>query len=526
MSEKKIYSHHHFMLPFRWDILPRGFKTNDIKENVPFDYRTNLDFFDDEIGEWKRKKFTLKDSLKINPSNYSEFVYFHQHVQKAIYDYDYPWKGNQELLKYYEYTIDKRLTNQYIINDSSNNTYSLDLDGITMHLFATGVGIISFNLSNTIRQQSDENSILAINELGRRIYPQFIGTNGVSDTKKEFLADSIKLIINETNKYEEDFTVYDKSSWEISSPIHFPRHITGIIPAIFVFDFNKKNEKKQNVLITRVTDDRMFFQCWYGNDDRSRIIATDYSANQKIDSPWLYSFIMGDKTLDNSIANKTMYLQQLDEITYKRWIEYGSIFGITSDSMVCLTNTERYGKDIIRNHMQSIYYTMTVLCLVQRTSILKFTSEVANLADIAKMRNDSVLMENIKQIYRNYIEFTNKLYFIEVTSQIQGIEMYDKIQEQMNIPNEIAFLKEEINELNQYVTILQDEIRNKEAAWLNRIAAFFLPASIFFSIVGANFMSGNNFNTSNGVEWPIIGWAAAGFIPSFIFYFIIKYRQK
>lgn len=524
MSEKTIYSHHHFMFPFRWDILPVGFTIYDVKENEPFDQRTDLNFFNDEFGPWKRKPFTLSNNETGNDnSNYSEFVYYHQHVQKAIYDYQYPWKNNQILLKYFEYNIDKSLTNHYIIKEKDGKTFELQLDGITLHLFATGVGILSYNLSNCIEGQGAPEDILRINELGRRIYPQFLGIDGVQNTKSAFLADSIRIVINEIKIIEENFPNIEL---DIINPTILPSFITEVLPDNFIYQIGNQVLANKRVLIVRVTDDRMFFVSWYGNKKLSDEIKNKFIKVQKLDNKWWYAFVFGDKTTDSSVANKIMYESQLNECTYQRWVENGTVYGITNDSFVCLTDTTSFSFNIVRQHVQSIYYTMSILCLAQRTSILKFTAEIANLADIAKLQKDEKLMTNIKDIYKNYIEFTNKLYFIEVTSQIQGIELYDMIQEQMNIKEEISFLKNEINELNQYVTLLQDEVRNKEAAWLNRVAAFFLPASIFFTVVGAGFISNHNFDISNGIDWDIMQWVLIGFAPSIFFYLYIKYRKQ
>ena len=100
------FSHHHFMFPFRWDILPAGFGRSDIKENISFDERTNLQGVPDRFGSWKRKPFSFVDETgKFLHENYNEFTYYHEFVAKAIYDYPFAWKKNQEVQKYYEYDI-------------------------------------------------------------------------------------------------------------------------------------------------------------------------------------------------------------------------------------------------------------------------------------------------------------------------------------------------------------------------------------------------------------------------------------
>ncbi len=100
----EIISHHHFMFPFRWDILSAGFEITQVKENESFDRRTDLNNIEDNFGRWSRKKYQIADAAgTIDVQRYNEFTYFHEFTQKAVFDYDYPWKNDQQIVKYFEY---------------------------------------------------------------------------------------------------------------------------------------------------------------------------------------------------------------------------------------------------------------------------------------------------------------------------------------------------------------------------------------------------------------------------------------
>ena len=244
-------------------------------------------------------------------------------------------------------------------------------------------------------------------------------------------------------------------------------------------------------------------------------------AKEEIMNDWWYSYIFGDKQ-GPSIANKEMQNEQLKAHSYARWIGSKTIYGISRDSLVCLTDTGDFAKGLIRVHMQTIYYNMMVLCLAQRASILKFTAEVANLADLAKIAEEKNLIRNIKEVYKNYIEFINKLYFREVSSQIQGIELYTQTQKLMNIEKEISDLDNEIGELHQYVSLMQDSERNEEAAKLNWLAIFFLPFTVVFGILGANFLEQGNFPGLRSYApwtWIVYGSLISLFIAAIIYLF-------
>jgi len=522
MESPTIYSQHHFMFPFRWDILPKGFEPEEVKENISFDKRTDLDKgIPDTFGNWERCKYKLTGENEfIDHEAYNEFTYFHKYVSKALFDFDHPLKTSLSVVKYFEYKINKDLPNQYIIEyleNNSSNQIELELEGITLHFFNTGVGVLSFNLINKLESQKEKEVILKINEYGRRIYPQFLGKNGIQATKESILANKITLIINRQLMAVEDFSWYNlhENNPTVAEPHRLPSFITGLFPELFTFCVTA-TLADEKILISKVGDDRMFFQCWYGNNDLAGKI--------KDENDWLYCYIFGDKGIPG-IANKSMQKGHLNTHTYGRWKDYGTLFGFARDSFVAISSDS---KTLIENnapdlriHMRTMYYTLCALCLAQRASVLKFTAEVANLADLAKLEENKALVGSIKDLYKNYIEFINKLYFREITPQIQGIDIYNQFHEILNLKEEIKDLDDEINDLNSYVSLLQDDKRNEEAATFNKWAAIFLPATIMFGIFGSNFFEKESF-------WPLleITWIGIGFIPSVIFYYIYKMKRR
>jgi hypothetical protein len=59
--EKTTYSYHHFLFPFRWDLLRKGFKKNDKKEEkYTFDERTELQ---KAAGIIKQKSKSVQNTL-------------------------------------------------------------------------------------------------------------------------------------------------------------------------------------------------------------------------------------------------------------------------------------------------------------------------------------------------------------------------------------------------------------------------------------------------------------------------------
>jgi len=508
-----IHSLHHFFFPFRWDMLPSGFKKSDIKEDCPFDDRTCFNSFHKALIEgkkWEKTSFTIDKT-----DDYNEFSYFYSFVRKTLYDVQEYTNGftqnKREVLRYYEYNIDKDKRNEYIIayllsKETEVLTLTLTVSGISLHVFDTGIAILSFNLVNDSDGQESPDKILLINEFGRRIYPQFLGKEFIADTQKVFLAKSLTLTLGDSIVLSEDFTHYNNLSHvNPGKTFNPPKFIEGLFDGNFVFHI-EEDLKTSKVLLSRVMDDRLFFLCWYGNNDlcnslttlttpsQSAILKTTKEDRTKEKSAdWWYAFVFGDKS-PKSIANAEMQARQIEQHTYARWLEYGTLYGMSRDSFVCISPDinymNQYNLPRLDVHMSSIYYQFVILCLAQKSSVLKFSAEIANLSDSAvDVKHGDKLANSVKSIYGNYIEFVNKIYFREVSSQIQALEMYNQFQGVMAIADDVERLDAQIATLFNYLSFQKDERQNDEAHKLTWIATWFLPASLIASLFGIGFIT-------------------------------------
>lgn len=529
-----IFSTHSFMLPLKWDFRPNDQEyAAKEKEEIPFDKRTSLNDFAlkmDSLSElWNRSFFGIN-----NASDYNEYTYFHDYVRKVIYDVPLPNESTmhklsqKRILLYYE---TKHKEGDYYEIKTKKNTYKLSLCSISMHVFNTGVVVFTFNLENHKHQY--ESDILSINEFGRRFYPQYLAGHEymTSAVKESFLANHISICVNGMDSLTEDFSRYntvnqmdtpcfENGKYKNNVVIFSPIVVSGLLNNQFVYDRDAA-KKPGTIQLTRITDDRMFFHCWYNAPEKVTDLARKNIISCKsqfafLTSDFWYAFIFGDKdSSDPSIKDEYMKEEQIRKHTYSRWIDYaanggfdGTLYGITRDSFVCLGGT------FPQNHMKTMYYQISVLSLAQRAGLLRFSAEVSNLSDLAAMRSKKEKGENqyevgllITDLYLNYIEFINKMNFKEVTSQIQGIEMYTQMQEVMNIPRDIKDLDGEIDELNRFANLLYQEEQVIEAQDLTRIAAIFLPSTLFASILGMNMFDKLKFSwypDLNSIVWTLL----------------------
>ena len=136
------------------------------------------------------------------------------------------------------------------------------------------------------------------------------------------------------------------------------------------------------------------------------------------------------------------------------------------------------------NYFETIYARMVELVLMQRATVLKF-SERINMISISADKSKELLQKEVNRLCQDYIVFKNQFYFKEVTAQDQGIEMYDMLQKSLRLEEMVKDLDEDIQELYQYHSILEEQEGNRKAQTLNNIMSFFTPASLaaaFFAL--------------------------------------------
>jgi len=489
---KPLYSFHSFMFPFRWDYLSRNKK----REDIPYSERTELADFD-RIFSGNGLLNRVPYRIDRNNEKYNEYTYFHSFVRRAMFFTQADDLSRSEIV-YYE--RDGGTGDYFRIGILNQEPLELDLDSICLHIYSTGVGILTYNVNNS--RYPEKATILKINEYGRRIYPQFLAGRDVSVTKSAFLADYIE--VKAGHRYmREDFSGYNHPvrTEETFLP---PDHIRSIFGVGEDFVFHREEEKKGRVKISKLTDDRMFFVSWYGNDTSQKIISSSEEARgglhpvgpEKLYSDWWYCYLFGDKS-GPSVKNTNWMNRDFEAATNARWAGSGTLYGTTRDSFVAISHSRENLVPDISVHTRTMYYQMAVLCLAQRASILRFSYEIGTISN--ELDKGSPSSPKIRDLYKNYIHFINKIYFREVTSQIQGIEIYSQMQQAMNLQKEMGDLDKEVSELHNYANMV-------EQGRLSRVANWFLPAGVIVGFLGMNVFDEKDLNLSGTFNWEVLTW--------------------
>ena len=538
----ELYSYHVFLFPFQWLFVGNEMKDKTLEQRTCL--KEFVDLFKDTL--WKQQPYTTDNIL-----NYNEYNYFYCMVRDVLFDKGDPISDKTIISNlFYNIPSDTQTYNFKVCTDGYKKTYksySLHIDSIILHLYSTGVGVLSFHLNNRIKEQSEPDDILNINQAGRRLYPPFFGIDhnivgtqaqfefkdfsyGLDIVQQKELAIEFSII---SDLHSDDFRNYRNPDNFKTNPFQIPGHISFLFREIPITvdkaDFKAPDRK---VYLNPLLDDRMFVLCWYGNDK----IIEELKANDKdqcmdengnllyLESDWWYKFMFNDQN-GATCQNLELKKHLIKKHTYIRWSDYGTFFGVNRYSFVCLTGSLEHLKDIdaafVLTHMQTMYYKLCELCLVQRACIIRFSDEVAGISAMKDNKKIS-LTDRIGNLYQQYLRFVNRIYFREVTAQEQGIELYNMLQEHMQIERNVKDLDIEIQELHTYVSLIQEQKQNRNIELLTIIGALFVIPSFI-----AGFFDMSIFPTvDHRPGFRILLFLAPFLLGPFIYYFIDRARAK
>lgn len=460
------YSYHIFYFPFKWELPDKKNKLLSeqvdarqipIEPNSPWE-RVQISKDD--------KDFELDETLRREREEiFNEQQYYYDFTHPVLYDTK-DIDDKEQIISHYERLEPKNSTVEYHINHRGKK-YQLRVEAMNLNIYSTGVGILSFYLANEREDQRSPDDIRSINQYGRRIMPPYYG----DIINRNLIAEYIEItgLGGLTERYRDDFTEYGLTdTWKPANYI-----------ANLIADLSKALE------IAPVIDDRMFVNCWYGNDELVKEFksADEVGLKQFVEGDFWYKYVFVDEGNNDTCQNEKMKENLLKESTYYRWQKYGSLYGVSRYSLVLLAEKNTFG--FLGTHMKTIYSRMLELVLVQRASMLKFSGEVTKVSCLTGKSN-AIIAKRIGSLYQEYIRFVNQVYFRNVTIQDQGIELYTMLMSQFNSDKQIKELDDEISELHQYITLLIDQKRNDNGELLNLLAAIFLPATILTGLFGMN----------------------------------------
>lgn len=536
-KNERVYSYHTFLLPF--EILKSDNETlcskNEIENILNQDYwkrlsGDHLSAFDSIIPTNGIKK----DDSKKNDNNLTESIarlveynqeqYFHSNVKKAIHD-----DGRSGIVSEYVFQFDGKNTKRVIIkkfcenvkentnindenineneNTDDNNEYVLKVSNIRLKLFNTGIGILILELWNDLYR--DFKSVKDINELGRHISLPYIALESKN------IASAQILIWDFLHSDEKEYNFGEKNECFLTEKS--PKEKTYMVNFLKNIILNKKYRSNYNFKPS--LDDRMFTCCLIQDDELAGVYSRDYIAqkdNEQFEelSKSLYEYIYIDKNDSCTAATLSFRKNILNNSLYHRWTEIGTIYGASHTSFVAITGEDEFLDTIITWPFLIQYVEIAILVLVQRASILRFQKQIQSNMD-NKM---------IQKLQSEYIDYRNQLHFFEVSSQEQGIELYELIRKQLYIEKEMEALEKNLEILYEKNNVDYGNKFNKFGVFIGFIAILSIALDLMSFILGRDFTQNFSFQFKL-IKYELLGIILFTALISYLLWKLVKWKK-
>lgn len=466
---KKLYSYHTFLYPFSYEGLKKEHFVSDSweEENLPKEIKQDTKMRDSDI------------------LLYNKYQYFFPKARKNLFNYA---SGDSEkaVSRHYRFKRLKNKDNFYIIRSGAGE-YKLDLKEIRLSLYSEfEIGVLSFETEYyTDNDKGAFDDVLEINQLGRRLFPPCIALDNAEDGFKSILT-AEELCVNGETEYKIEF---NRKQYQIEPGMELIRRILGI-------------ESQEEVRIKSVLDDRMFVACLIKDEKISNMSIVKHLEDEieQKQAKDVYQFVFADGKEGCSCQSRRMMKKALRDHVYDRWADWGTFYGITEYSLVCATGESDELNETVINPFVTIYVEMAKLALAQRAAITnmenKILEEIVNEGaeknvseKIKKNKNkkekinvNKIYLEHIRQIWKMYVSFQNKLFLPEVTFQQQGVEIYQILKESLKIDVMNSHLEKELDHLHNVAELdyqtLEREAEDRIDYAINFVTIFGLTLAL------------------------------------------------
>ena len=170
---------------------------------------------------------------------------------------------------------------------------------------------------------------------------------------------------------------------------------------------------------------------------------------------------------------------ELRQGSYRRFAGFGTHYGISPHSFACLTFGS-YGRRVVHaNHMRTMYRRMFLLTVFYRAILQALAHDISAALGTTQGARERGLSGTYLALRPQLLTFTNLLWFPTVSSQVQGVELFNQVQAQAGLSAEYALIEKEIADTDAFGRALSESRRNRLAIAATVLAALFgVPAAV------------------------------------------------
>jgi hypothetical protein len=155
----------------------------------------------------------------------------------------------------------------------------------------------------------------------------------------------------------------------------------------------------------------------------------------------------------------------LEKDSLGRWIGLGNYSGCCGYANAYLGFGGFFNNVIAPSHIPYIYGRMLTLALFYQMALRHYNRRI-NYA--TKQLSEDEKTTEFQRLRKQFIRFTNSYWFREVTSQVQGIEIFNLQTQALELEAEYSLIKDEMERADEYSNALRSEESAKRSEELDK----------------------------------------------------------
>jgi len=484
------------------------------------------------------QKFAEQQALKTktilqNKKEFKEFRYFHDPVRRILLNDD--GDGEQDSIKYYGWPMPTdgsktlgQFSVRYLDTKGKYRKLTYDITHLAIHQFYNNICFLAMQIETSIEAYREFNE----KEKQWEEIPKWRKANihkpaepsiwyslySQLKLKKKTLISSDVLRFNLLSRYINWEFPEQQTEGKLPLSVRINLHDgisiehtfkesdleTAIAPSVsnIIIELIEHQFLKKGCQHYKALDNRMYvysFMALAGSPPTSK---KEKDHHEAIFTRFMYVDLPGQ----GLVYNPVFFRPIMNEQVYRRWEQYGTLYGITRYSSITLKYGCGFTEKLVEDY-ESVYYQMLLLALFYRCTLLRFLAKLSRATmDLGKRKRSS-----FEKLRKDFALFTNVYWFKELTNQDQGIELFNIYQKAFQYDEMYKQLNEDIDRASDLESIHKQKSENRRNSFI-AIAAFILTAAAFlmgFFSLGFDVEPFNLWKKSevifNQVFWMVIG---------------------
>lgn len=506
-----------------------------------FLYPFSCDFDVSEIPkDWTQSCFEipLQEKQLENDWNlqkhYAEYIYFHDYVRAFLFPKDNNSLNcqnntDQNNVRLYRRPVQNGMVS---IQNYHRQILSAMLAGIYLYRFPNNIWILVFEVTNNLDDAATPGNapvnpdtlvgrgrdLLMFNNMFRRVYPAFFEKD---DPFAQMAINEFPLkvsIVSDEFEFTKDYRPLDVTLKALVSKEgacdehrHYPSFESPATCLLESF-FNLKNSQAK---LYPILDDRMLVHSYVAFQSYVK----DMVGTSEQEDMYFSRFLYVDNPESGYRYDSSFIRDLMQKHEYTRWKNYRTRMGFTRySSMFMFFGHVAY----LYRPFSSMYLQMFLLITFYRSSLIRFSNEIAEIAQKFSSSNDDNYRDTkhtLRDLHTQFMKFMNIHWFTEVTNQDQGIEIFKKMRDAFELEPMYKQVKDEIERADELAELIYHDKVERFQTNFSKIGMSFAIAALLTGFFGMNFAQlPPDFNSGPGdslfwgitvivfVVIPIMGW--------------------